>query len=81
MDVFEKIAEKIITTITEPFMLLALMVIVGLYKLLLIEHKSHADIFAAIKDQTKGLSECNTTLSAALTLIEVVVYGKDGKKV
>ncbi len=73
------ILARIIDKITDPAILVMLLMIGILTYLLILERKAHDEIFTAIKDQTKGLAECNETLSAVLTLIEVVVYGTDDK--
>ncbi len=65
----EKIVERFLTIVTEPFMVLALLVIVGLYRLLLVALKDHAD----------GLAACNNSICGMVPLLEVLVYGKGGK--
>lgn len=75
----EKIADKLLTTITDPFMLFALLVIGGLFYLLVKRDAAMKTIFSAMKEQTATQSACNSTLSSLLTLVEVLVYGKGGK--
>jgi hypothetical protein len=74
----DKIADKTLGTIIDPFMWFALLVI-GLlggllwYVLKNIVNKSLVDLFT-------GQREYNATLATAITLLEMIVYGKGGKK-
>ena len=75
----EKIIDRLLTTITDAFMLFALLVIVGLFYLLVQREKNMKDIFGAIQVQTSGLAKCNESICGVIPLIEILVYGRGGK--
>ncbi len=76
----EKILDRLLLTITDPFMLFALLIIFGLFYLLIKRDESMKIIFAALKEHSEGLSECNKSICGLVPLIEVLVYGKGGKR-
>jgi len=75
----EKIIDKIVSTISEPFMLLALLVIIGLFHLLLQRDKSDKEFSQAMKEISTALGECNNSICGMIPLLEILVYGKGGK--
>jgi hypothetical protein len=76
----EKIIDKVLTTITDPLMLFALIMIGGLFYLLIQRDKALKEVFQSLKEHTTGLEACNKSICSILPLIEVLVYGKGGKK-
>ncbi len=75
----EKIIDRLLTTITDPFMLFALLVVAGLFYLLVQREKNMKEVFSAIKEQTSGLESCNKSICGLVPLVEILVYGKGGK--
>jgi hypothetical protein len=81
---FEKIVDKILTTITEPLMLFSLCMIGGLFFIIWfilknVVNKSLSDLFVGQKEQAMHLAEYNKIQAVTITLIEGMVYGKEGK--
>jgi hypothetical protein len=77
----EKILDKFLTTVTDPFMLFAMAVIVGLFYLLCKRDEAVKTIYSALKEQSDRMAEGNTTIASILALVEVLVYGKGGKRI
>ena len=77
----EKIVERLLTVITDPFMLFALVVVIGEFYIIIKRDVSMKEIFSAIKEQSDGLSECNKSICGLVPLIEILVYGKGGKRI
>ena len=71
---------KIIDKITEPFMMVSLIMIIGLFYLLILREKGNKALYLAMEEHSKGLSACNNSICGMLPLLEVLVYGKGGKK-
>ncbi len=76
----EKMVDRILVVITDPFMLFSLLVIFGMFYLLLQRERNMKDLFIAIREQSAGIAECNKAINGMIPLIEVLVYGKGGKR-
>lgn len=76
----ETVFLKILSVITDATMLFSLVMVGGLFYLLVQRDKAVGDLFIAIKEQSNSINECNASIGSLTTLIEVLVYGKGGKR-
>jgi hypothetical protein len=64
----------IINGLKDPILILVFCVLVGLYYLLLKKEKNIAELHKCIDT---NMSECNETIVKLVTLVEVLVYGRN----
>ncbi len=76
----EKLLDKILSTVTDPTVLVCLLTIAILTILLFQREKGNRDVYALLRELSKGLAECNESICGMVPLLEVLVYGKGGKK-
>ena len=64
----------IIKDLKDPFLTMAFVVLVGLFYLLLQKEKNIKELHECIDT---NMSECNKTIAKLVTLVEVLVYGRN----
>ena len=64
----------IVKDLKDPFLIMAFVVLVGLFYLLLKKEKNIKELHDCIDT---NMSEVNKTITKLVTLVEVLVYGRD----
>jgi len=70
----------VLKVITDPVMLYSLIIMGGLLYLLLKREQSLIKLYEALNKQAESINDCNVSLSSVIALVEMLVYGKGGKR-
>ena len=73
----EEIAITVLKSLKDPMLLIVFAVICGLYYLLLQKEKTHKEICTDIKKVNETIAEGNVINAKLLTLVEVLVHGRN----
>jgi hypothetical protein len=65
---------EIVKNLKDPLLIMVFVVLVGLFYLLLQKEKNIKELHACIDT---NMSECNETIAKLVTLVEVLVYGRN----
>lgn len=70
----------IIKVIDNPVMIFSLVCMGGLLYLLLKREQALIKLYEALNKQAENISDCNVSLGNVIALVEILVYGKGGKR-